>query len=153
MSAMASQIAGVSIGCSTVCSGADQRKHQSSASLAYVRGMHWWPVGSPHKGPVTRKICPSDDVIMMQNWGCQSSTQISCHQQRCSRQTVILKYIYENSHNYVHCSIWLRHDMETFSALLVLCEGWPVDSPHKGQWHGALPVLICDVIALILTSL
>ena len=36
----------------TVCSGADQRKHQSSASLAFVRGIHRWPVNSPHKGPV-----------------------------------------------------------------------------------------------------
>ena len=40
---------------STVCSGADQRKHQSSASLAFVRGIHRSPVNSPHKGPVTRK--------------------------------------------------------------------------------------------------
>ena len=55
MSAMASQITGVSIVYSTVCSGADQRKHQSSASLAFLRGIHWWPVNSPHKGPVKRK--------------------------------------------------------------------------------------------------
>ena len=39
----------------TVYSGADQRKHQSSASLAFVRGIHRWPVNSPHKGLVTRK--------------------------------------------------------------------------------------------------
>ena len=48
----------------TVFSGADQRKHQSSASLAFVRGIHWWPVNSPHKWPVTRKMFPFDDVIM-----------------------------------------------------------------------------------------
>ena len=65
MSAMASQITGVSMICSTVCSGADQRKHQSSAPLAFVRGIHRWPVNSPHKGPVTRKIFPFDDVIMV----------------------------------------------------------------------------------------
>ena len=58
MSAMASQIAHVSIVNSTVCSGADQRKHQSSASLAFVRGIHRWSVNSPHKGPVTRKMFP-----------------------------------------------------------------------------------------------
>ena len=46
-------------------SGAGQRKHQSSASLAFVRGIHRWPVNSPHKGPVTRKIYPFDDVIML----------------------------------------------------------------------------------------
>ena len=30
--------------------GADQRKHQSSTSLAFLRGIHRWPVNSPHKG-------------------------------------------------------------------------------------------------------
>ena len=57
MRAMASQITGVLIFYSTVCSGADQRKHQSSASLAFL-------VNSPHKGPATRKMFPFDDVIM-----------------------------------------------------------------------------------------
>ena len=53
MYVIASQITGVSIVCSTVCSGTYQRNHQSSASLAFVRGIHRWPVDSPHKGPVT----------------------------------------------------------------------------------------------------
>ena len=47
MGAVASQINGVSIVCSTVCSNADQRRQQSSASLAFVRGIHRWPVISP----------------------------------------------------------------------------------------------------------
>ena len=63
MSAMAFQIIGVSIVYSTICSGADQRKHQSSASLVFVRRIHWRPADSPHKGPVKRKIFPFDDVI------------------------------------------------------------------------------------------
>ena len=49
---------------STVCSGADQGKYHSSASLAFLRGVHRWPVNSPHRGPVTRKMFPFDDVIM-----------------------------------------------------------------------------------------
>ena len=49
----------------TVCSGADQRKHQSTASLAFGRGIHRWPVDSPRKGPVTRNMLPFDEVIMM----------------------------------------------------------------------------------------
>ena len=65
MNAMASLITGASIVYSTVCSDADQRKHESSASLAFVRGIHRWPVNSPHKGPVMRKMFPFDDVIMM----------------------------------------------------------------------------------------
>ena len=43
--------------CSTVSSSADHRKHQSSVSLACVRGIHRWPVNYLHKGPVTRKLC------------------------------------------------------------------------------------------------
>ena len=38
MGAMASRITGVSIVYSTVCSDADQSKHQSSASLVFVGG-------------------------------------------------------------------------------------------------------------------
>ena len=45
-------------------SGADQRKHQSSASLAFLWGFYRTPVNSPHKGPVTRKMLSFDDVIM-----------------------------------------------------------------------------------------
>ena len=41
-----------------------QRKHQSSASLAFVRWIHRGLVISPHKWPVTRKMFPFDDVIM-----------------------------------------------------------------------------------------
>ena len=55
MIAMASQITSLAIVCSVLYSGADQRKYQRSASLAFVRGIHRWPVNSPHKGPVTRK--------------------------------------------------------------------------------------------------
>ena len=62
--AMVSQITDISIICSIVGSGADQRKHKSSAPLAFVRRIHRWPVNSPHKRPVTRKIFPYDDVIM-----------------------------------------------------------------------------------------
>ena len=61
---IASQITSLTIVYSTVYWGADQRKHQSSVSLAFVRGIHRWPVNSPHKWPVTRKMFPFDDVIV-----------------------------------------------------------------------------------------
>ena len=67
MSAVASQITSLVIVYSTVYSGVDQRKDQSSASLAFVRGIHRWPVNSPHKRLVTRKMFPFDDVIMKWN--------------------------------------------------------------------------------------
>ena len=63
ISPMASQIASLTIVYSTVYSGADQRKHTSSESLAFVRWIHRCPVNSPHKGSVTRKMFPCDDVI------------------------------------------------------------------------------------------
>ena len=60
--AMASQIASLTIVYSTVYLGADQRKHQSSASLDFVVGIHRWPVNSLYKGPVTWKAFSFDDV-------------------------------------------------------------------------------------------
>ena len=78
MVAMASQITSLTIVYSTVYSGTNQRKHQSSASLAFVRGIHRWPVNSPYKWPVTRKMFPFDalnsfDTIRGPRWFCQWS--------------------------------------------------------------------------------
>ena len=64
MGTIASQITSLTIVYSIVYSGADQSKHQSSASLAFVWGIYQGPVNSPHKWPVTRKMFPFDDVIM-----------------------------------------------------------------------------------------
>ena len=92
MDKIASQITSRTIVCSTVYSDADQRKHQSSASLAFVWGIHRGPVNSPHKGPVTRKMFPFDDVIMSQDgfiydrqnfkWrviNCVNNIAVTCH--------------------------------------------------------------------------
>ena len=65
MSAMASQITSLTIVYLAIYSDTDQRKHQSSASLAFVRWIHRWPMNSPHKGPVTRKMFPFDDAIVL----------------------------------------------------------------------------------------
>ena len=64
MGAIAFQITSLTIVYSIIYSDADQRKHQSSASLVFVRGIHLGPVNSPHKWPVTRKMLPFDDVII-----------------------------------------------------------------------------------------
>ena len=69
MSAMVSQITSLMIVSSTVYSGAGPKNHQSSASLAFVRGVHRGPVNSPHKRPVTRNMLPLDDVIMVMAFG------------------------------------------------------------------------------------
>ena len=65
MSAIAYQITGVLIVCSTIYSGIDQGIHPNSASLDFVRGTHGSPVDSPHKGPVMRKMFQFDDVILI----------------------------------------------------------------------------------------
>ena len=71
LSAMAPQITSLTIVYSIVYSRRRWKKHQSSSSLAFVRGIHRWPVNSPHKGPVTGKMFPLDDVIsdtLSVNW-------------------------------------------------------------------------------------
>ena len=64
MGAIVCHITSLTLVYSTVYSGTDQSKHQSSASLAFVWGSHRGPVNSPHKWPVTRKMLPFDDIIM-----------------------------------------------------------------------------------------
>ena len=72
MNAVASQITSLTIVYSSVYWDVDQRKHQSSASLAFVRS----PVNSPHKGPVTRNVLPFDDVIIFLNtFSCMTGTR------------------------------------------------------------------------------
>ena len=66
MGAMVSQITILTIVFSTVYSDTDEEKHQSYASLSFVRGIHRWPVNSLHKETVSRKMFPFDVVIMDQ---------------------------------------------------------------------------------------
>ena len=78
MGAIASQITSLTIVYSTVYSGADQSKHQSSASLAFVWGIHRGPMNSPHKWPVTRKMFPFDDVTMMKSKHAAANNPSNC---------------------------------------------------------------------------
>ena len=64
MNTVATQITSLTIVYLTVYSGADQRKHQSSTSLAFVLRIPRWPVNSSRKWPVMRKMFPFDDVIL-----------------------------------------------------------------------------------------
>ena len=80
MGSIASQITSLTSAYSSVYSGADQRQHQSSASLTFVRAIHRRPVNSPHKWPVTRKMFPFDDVIMGHQLICNNRTGRCCNQ-------------------------------------------------------------------------
>ena len=78
MCSMASQITSLTTVYSAVYSGADQRKHQSSASLAFARGIHRWSVNSPHNCPITQKMFRFDDVIMHMI-DCITALFCACH--------------------------------------------------------------------------
>ena len=107
MDSIPSQITSLTIVYSAVYSGADQRKHQSSASLAFVRGIHRGPVNSPHKWPVTRKMFPFDDVIMCMyrvyvgtfglNLCIQSVSRKSFHRSLNQSQTPNAIFVWSNS--------------------------------------------------------
>ena len=118
MSTMACQITSLTIVYSTVYSSADQRKHQSSASLAFVRGTHRWPVNSPHKWPVTRKISPLDDVIMWTHFACTVLTS-----------TLFCTMLYK--------SLTLWHI--AISSMFVICSYWThitsTSIPHDNKSH------------------
>ena len=87
MGAIASQITSLTIVYSFVYSDADQRKHQSSASLAFVWGIHRGPVNSPHKWSVTRQMFPFDDVIYFIS--ASMSQCISCDKMAATLQLVV----------------------------------------------------------------
>ena len=84
MTMLASQITSLTVVYSIVYSGVIQRKHQSSASLAFVREIHRGPVNFPHKWPVTRKMFPFDDVIMVRNdWVLTQTPMCSNRHMQC----------------------------------------------------------------------
>ena len=106
MSAMASQISSHTIVYSIVCSGADRRKHPSSSSLAFVRGIHLWPMNSPHKGSVTRKMFPLDDVIMIV--GCLSRKLIGTKNFFIEQIHQLVSYIYTYMCIYIYICACVR---------------------------------------------
>ena len=97
MGTIASQITSLTIVFSSVYSGADQRKRQNSASLAFVRGIHRGPVNSPHKGPVTRKM-----LLTIALGGSHVYVCIGCWQQ------IIKRYIAFSQTNNRH-SAWIAY--------------------------------------------
>ena len=132
MGSVASQITSLTIVYSTVYSDADQRKHQSSASLAFVRGIHRGPVNSPHKWPVMQKMFPFDDVIMLrQGWSVVCTQNllnklfyVTAEQNRI-RFAIVLLYVLWNVKlcgkifspeiQISHCQFW-------FSGRVVICQ-------------------------------
>ena len=89
MTTMASQTTSLTIVYSTVYSGADQIKRQSSAPLASVRGIHRWPVNSPHKNSNARNVSI---------WWCHHKSD---YQAQISHIHEIGMYQYDQSEQYI----------------------------------------------------
>ena len=109
------QISSLTIVYSTIYSDADQRKHQSSASLAFVRGIHRGSVNSPHKWAVTRKMFPVDDVIMVthQNKGNKQRVLMHGHQGWNVRHGLCHIYM-------IYVYIWVVHSFCLFCCLFII---------------------------------
>ena len=105
MSTMASQITNLTIVYSNVYTGTDPRKHQSSASLAFVRGIHRSSVNSHHRGPVTQKMFAFDDVIMSE-WTCVYTTSGLDHHSNLPANC--------HSNNLLQTSVDWHQNMKTF---------------------------------------
>ena len=132
MGAIASQITSLPVVYSIVHSGADQRKHQSSASLAFVRGIHRWPVNSLHKWPVTRKMFPFDDVIMTYNLSSGSSNttdyslmEINCHESNHGLHK-LLRNIRYFPNTKGHCGVLISTHGIYFLGASTTASGWVV---------------------------
>ena len=103
MSEMASYITILTIVYSKVYSSPDQTKHQSSASLAFVRGIHRGPVNSPYKGPVTRKMFPFDDVIM---WQLHTTNPFHKSHNASDKYPRMHNCVTLNLHTIENCALW-----------------------------------------------
>ena len=114
MGVIASQITSLSIIYSNAHSDADQGKHQSSASLAFVRGIHRRPVNFPHKWPATRKIFPSDDVIMEISSNTSTNVEFWC--------IVNFNKLLNNSRQWFH-TLWLSRDVSVMGRRLTCFHG------------------------------
>ena len=131
MSAMSFLITSLTIVYSSAYSVADQRKHQSSASLAFMRGIHRWPVNSPHKGPATPKMFP----LMTSSWGgCGSvavydirpkhSLNSNLAKSRSSRiyisfQLTKMLWPYSVSRDFIAGKWWIKTYGQAFSPILL----------------------------------
>ena len=133
MGTIASQITSLTISFSTGYSDADQRKHKSAASLAFVRGIHRAPMISPHKWPVTRKMFPFDDVIM-------SPVNVSTS----LRRTDFIKslILMQASFSEIYWTIQPLHDFQVILIEILYCPACRTSLIATRFWV----VVICPII-------
>ena len=142
MGGIASQITSLTIVYSTIYSDADQRNHQISAPLAFVRGIHRGPVNSQHKWPVTQKMFPFDDVIMCrERWSTSraniwrySVTWYGVHHEKLTFQNNVCNIIINRTGSWKP-KRWYKTNIHT--VCLALLDFYPIPS---WQWDDAMIV-------------
>ena len=137
MGAMASQITSLAIVYSIVYSGTDQRKNQSSASLAFVRGIHRWP------GEFPAQMASNADNISIWRRHHGNRLQVAASPilgKRCKACTFSVGPLWwslQNKFLSQYFCTWWRNQIEKFSALLAICEG---NSLVTGEFPSQRPV-------------
>ena len=126
MGAIASQISNLMIVYSTVYSDVDQRKHQSSASLAFVWGSHRGPVNSRRKWPVTQKMFPFDDVAMYRSTLSLSQGWLLHHDD----VTTWERFLYYSSNGYR-----TKTDVRMFPLMSAWTNCWTSIWVTSDAWH------------------
>ena len=152
MGAMASQITSLTIVYSTVYSGANQRKQQSSASLASVLGIHRWPVNSPHKGPVAQKCFYLMTSSWHQNWNHQHWSHMTFGEYRpdstvllvVSEHDDVIKWKhfprYSTGHRWIPLTKPVTRNYDVFSVWylnkrLSKQPRWRFETPSRSSWR------------------
>ena len=154
MSVMASQVTVDPMVCTTVCSGADERKHQSSASLAFVQGIHrsrenvsiWWRY---HVIPlfyqssvILLTIIKQIRHIALKEWF--TTLVLCCCELVFSVICQILFYPFVKSLFITHDDVIKWKHFPRYWPFVGEIHRSPMNSPNKGQWSGALTFsLIC----------
>ena len=117
MTAMTSQITSLTIVYSIVYSGIDQRKHQSSASLAFVRWIHRGPVNSRPKGQLRRKCFH----LMTSSW------MMNVYSTRLySKLPISLSPLVLDINNQRHLSNWMGRFVQVTRASYIATEWMPI---------------------------
>ena len=121
-----------------------QSKHQRSASLAFV----WGPVNSRHKWPVTRKMFPFDDVIMMGRWvsPCLVLKCVGVYDKLTSK--FILRINFDTTTSEVFSSCVLKYQSHNAAGLSVKFQG------NGNIWtpYCASPVFVSDPIFITMSA-
>ena len=114
-----------------------------------MRGIHRWPVNSPHKGPVTRKMFPFDDVIMTVLGAFPHKVPVIHAQWYDVIHGMSIIGIPENIHIHfcLFYSVWLYHKSLWFHVInLAISLGFDsLASEQSRDYVGAGEVILKDV--------